>query len=85
MNDSSASNSPALTSASNPDSSRSIRPGWQTTEFWLTLLGHLGLISGAISGVLPPQYAALAAAASQVAYNLSRGLVKSSAAAPAAS
>ena len=43
----------------------------------MTLLGHLGLIGGAVAGVLPPQYAALAAAASQVAYSLSRGLAKS--------
>ena len=50
----------------------------------MTLLGHLGLLGAAVAGVLPPQYAALAGAASQVAYTLSRGLVKAGAAPAAA-
>ena len=92
MNDTSApannalANPAAAPAAPLPAPPRAVRPGWQTSEFWMTLLGHLGLFGGAVSGVLPPQYAALAAAASQVAYNLSRGLVKSgAAAAPVAS
>ncbi len=56
-------------------------PGWQTSEFWMTALGHVGLILAAAGGFLPPQYAAIAAAASQVAYSLSRGLAKGGAAA----
>ena len=60
-------------SASNPT------PGWQTSEFWMTTLGHLGLILAAASGALPAKYAAIAAALSQVAYNLSRGLTKAGA------
>ena len=57
-----------------------LTPGWQTSEFWMTTLGHLGLILAAASGALPAQYAAIAGALSQVAYNLSRGLTKSAAA-----
>ena len=55
-------------------------PGWKTSEFWMTALGHAGLILAASSGALPPKYAAMAGALSQLAYNLSRGLTKSSAA-----
>ena len=51
-------------------------PGWQTSEFWMTALGHVGLILATASGVLPAKYAALAGALSQVAYNVSRGLTK---------
>ncbi len=56
-----------------------LTPGWQTSEFWMTTLGHAGLILAAASGALPAKYAAIAGALSQVAYNLSRGLTKSSA------
>ena len=42
----------------------------------MTALGHIGLILAAASGALPAQYAAIAGALSQVAYNLSRGITK---------
>ncbi len=51
-------------------------PGWRTSEFWMTALGHAGLIAAAASGHLSPQNAAIAGAVSQLAYNLSRGLAK---------
>ena len=54
-------------------------PGWRTSEFWMTTLGHFGLILAAASGALPAKYAAVAGALSQVAYNLSRGLTKAGA------
>lgn len=57
-------------------SSMTVKPGWKTTEFWMTALTNLGLVLAACVGVLPPQYAALAGALSQVAYNVSRGLAK---------
>ena len=57
-------------------SSKTLTPGWQTSEFWMTALGHVGLILATASGVLPAKYAALAGALSQVAYNVSRGLTK---------
>ena len=46
----------------------------------MTPLGQAGFVLAAASGVLPAKYAALAAAAAQVAYNLSRGLTKAGAA-----
>lgn len=54
-------------------------PGWKTSEFWMTTLGHVGLVLAASSGALPAQYAAIAGALSQLAYNLSRGLTKANA------
>ena len=62
---------PAASTAKAP-----IVPGWQTSEFWMTTLGHVGLILAAASGALPAKYAAIAGALSQVAYNLSRGITK---------
>ena len=56
-------------------------PGWQTSEFWMTALGQAGLVLAAAGGFLPPQYAAIAAAASQVAYSISRGMAKNGTAA----
>lgn len=67
-----------LPSMTNPSSPTNLTPGWQTSEFWMTALSHLGVILAASSGVLPAKYAALAVATSQVAYNLSRGLAKQS-------
>jgi hypothetical protein len=64
------------TAATNP---QAVRPGWLSSEVWLTLLTHAGLAAAAISGLLPGKYAAIAGAASQAAYSLSRGLVKASA------
>ena len=59
--------------------SSKLTPGWQTSEFWMTALGHVGLILATASGVLPAKYAAIAGALSQVAYNVSRGLTKAGA------
>lgn len=59
----------------NPSPSN-ITPGWQTSEFWMTALSHAGVLLAAASGILPSKYAALVVAASQFAYNISRGLAK---------
>ena len=63
---------PRTAKASAPDTT----PGWQTSEFWMTTLGHVGLVLAAASGALPAKYAAIAGALSQLAYNLSRGISK---------
>ena len=85
MNDATASNIPtniASTSvaSSSPSAASLVTPGWQTSEFWMTALGQLGLVLAAASGALPARYAVIAGAASQVAYTLSRGIAKSNAA-----
>jgi len=52
------------------------KPGWKTTEFWVTVIGQVGAVSAAASGVLPAKYAAALMTISGVAYKLSRGLAK---------
>ena len=56
-----------------------MKPGWKTTEFWATIALNLGALTAASAHVLPPKWAAIAAAASVVAYNVSRGLAKTGA------
>jgi hypothetical protein len=52
------------------------KPGWQTTEFWITVLTAVGATAAAATDNLPPRYATLATTISVVAYALSRGLAK---------
>ena len=54
-----------------------LKKGWQTTEFWITILTQIATVGGAIAGILPPKEAALVAAFSQAAYAISRGMAKS--------
>lgn len=53
-----------------------MKPGWKTTEFWVTVATDVGVVAASAAGVLPEKYAALAASVSVVAYNISRGLAK---------
>ncbi len=57
-----------------------IKPGWKTTEFWVSTLTTVGMLLGTLVGVVPPQYTAIAAAFSAGAYAISRGLTKAGAA-----
>jgi hypothetical protein len=52
------------------------KPGWKTTEFWVTVIGEIGAVCAAATGVLPPKYAAALMTISAVAYKISRGLAK---------
>lgn len=51
-------------------------PGWQTTEFWVTVLTAVGATAAAATNNLPPRYATLASTIAVVAYAISRGLAK---------
>ena len=51
------------------------RPGWQTTEFWVSVLTIIAIISGSLVG-LPPQYAAIAASIAASCYSISRAITK---------
>ena len=57
--------------------SNAVKPGWKTTEFWVTILTQFSIVGGAIAGALPPKEAALLAAFSQAAYTIARGIAKS--------
>jgi dihydrodipicolinate synthase/N-acetylneuraminate lyase len=52
------------------------KPGYKTTEFFVTLLAGVGATVAAAANWLPPRYAAIAAAVSAGAYAVSRGLAK---------
>ena len=52
------------------------RPGWQTTEFYVTVATDVGLLASTLQGSLPPKWAAICAAVANVAYAFSRGLAK---------
>jgi len=52
------------------------KPGWRTTEFWVSIATAVGTVAASAEGSLPPRYAALASTVAAVAYALSRGLAK---------
>lgn len=64
------------------ESCAEVKPGWKTTEFWVSVLSALGAIITGAAGVIPPKYAVFAAAASAGFYSVSRGLAKTGSAAP---
>lgn len=53
-----------------------VKPGYRTTEFWVTTLTSLAALVAALSSHLAPRYAAIAAAVSSGLYALARGLAK---------
>ena len=54
-----------------------MRPGYKTTEFWLTILSNLSTIIGALTGVIPPEKAAIIIAAINAIYGFLRTVTKS--------
>jgi hypothetical protein len=53
-----------------------MKSGYKTTEFWITLLSVIGLVTASAATSLSPKYAAIGAAISAAAYAISRGLAK---------
>ena len=52
------------------------KPGYLTTEFWVTALTAVGATAAAATDNLPPRYATIASTIAVVAYAISRGLAK---------
>lgn len=53
------------------------KPGWKTTEFWLTLLGTtIPTLVGALTGVIPPETAAIIVAVANGVYGVIRAATK---------
>ena len=50
--------------------------GIKTTEFWITVLGMIGISGSAIVGILPGSIAATVAGIAAASYAISRGLAK---------
>ncbi len=56
------------------------KPGWKTSEFWITVLSTtIPTLIGAANGMIPPKWATIILAASSAAYGLIRAITKSSA------
>jgi hypothetical protein len=53
-----------------------MKPGYKTSEFWITALTVAGLVASSVASSLSPRYAAIGAAVSASAYAISRGLAK---------
>lgn len=53
-----------------------MKPGFRTTEFWVTAATLVGAIATAIAGVVPGKVSLICGAISSAAYALSRGLSK---------
>lgn len=54
-----------------------IKPGYRTTEFWMTVATNLIAIIGTLKGVIPEDKAAIALAIANGVYAIARSLVKS--------
>jgi len=52
------------------------KPGYRTTEFWLTLVSNVASVLAMVSGVLPPKYGVPVMAVSNMLYAILRTLVK---------
>lgn len=53
-----------------------LKPGYKTTEFWVTALTTVGAFTATLSGALPGKFAVIAGILSSCAYSISRGLAK---------
>ena len=61
-----------------------LKPGYKTTEFFVTVLTAIGLITASSASWLPPRFAAIGTAISVGAYAIARGLAKITAPTPPA-
>jgi hypothetical protein len=52
------------------------KPGYKTTEFWLDMATKVGVLWGAVSGMIPPKYAAIIAVAGTAVYTVARTVLK---------
>lgn len=57
-------------------SSPVLKPGWRTSEFWLTIAGNAGVFLASEQNAVPSSYAVWFGLGSMIAYTLSRGFVK---------
>ena len=53
------------------------KPGWKTSEFWLTVASQVTIVWGSVQGLVPPKYAVIASAVGTMVYTILRTLAKS--------
>jgi len=52
------------------------KPGYKTTEFWLTVLTNVAAIAATVADVLPANQSAIIMAAVNAFYSITRGMAK---------
>src|SRR3990167_6642665 len=65
--------------AKRDDPQGGVKPGVQTTEFWISILSAAGDVLAAVAGVVQPETAATLIAVKAGIYEVARGLAKSGA------
>lgn len=53
-----------------------LKPGFETTEFWVSVLTAVATLGGQVAGLVPPPWGAIIAGIAAAAYTISRGLAK---------
>lgn len=54
------------------------KPGWKTSEFWLTAITNVIGVVGALKGIIPANYATIALTVLNSVYAIVRSFVKTS-------
>lgn len=52
------------------------KPGWKTTEFWMTVVSQISTVVGVFQGSISPKYAAIISASLTGIYGLIRAFTK---------
>lgn len=52
------------------------KPGYKTTEFWMNTAAQIGVVWGAIQGLVPPKWAAIISVAGAAVYTVARTITK---------
>ena len=53
-----------------------IKSGWKTTEFWGKIATQATVLWGAVSGFVPPKYAAIVVVVAEGIYTIARTVLK---------
>lgn len=53
-----------------------VTPGWKTSEFYMNLAAQIVTLWGAVSGFIPPKYAAIISTAGIAVYTVARTILK---------
>lgn len=53
-----------------------LKPGWKTSEFWMTIIGHLLNLLGIVNGIIDPTIGLIVSGVLQCVYNILRDVLK---------
>ncbi len=53
-----------------------VKPGYRTTEFWMSLFTTVGSVVGQIGGLIPAPWGTIAAAVCTFGYTIARSFTK---------